>query len=451
MIYNFNMMKNIFNYKNVAKESVAGKTRHFDRTYYINNNAPNWTMRNYENFANVGYVSNVIANRAINLIAKSISSIAIAMYTNKNGQKIEILEHEIIDLLKKPNPLTTYTGLIDNIVKNLLISGNAYVQKISQGKNVKEIDSLRPDRINIMQNINGIPNGYRYKVGSTILDFPCNQETGASDILHIKTYHPLNDWYGLSSMESAQYSIDQHNECIKWNKALLENGARPSGALVVKQNMTNENYARLKEELDDKFAGGQNAGKVMVLEGGIEWQEIGINPKDMDFIETKNSAARDIAIAFGVPSQLLGIKGDNTYSNMTEARLAFWEETVIPTLQHILSHLSMWLSNCYNMNIDVEIDYDSISILTEKRRELWQSLESISFLTINEKRAMLGFGEMIVDKSNVDKNYEILNALSENSDQLSSNATKSSDIVDENSNENPNDLENKNTQNENLV
>ena len=57
----------------------------------------------------------------------------------------------------------------------------------------------------------------------------------------------------------------------------------------------------------------------VLLEGGLDWREMSINPKDMDFIESKNSAAREIALAFGVPPQLLGINGDSTYSNMQEA------------------------------------------------------------------------------------------------------------------------------------
>lgn len=129
-----------------------------------------------------------------------------------------------------------------------------------------------------------------------------------------------------------------HQQSSYWNHLLLQNGARPSGALIVKDSngyLSDEQFERLQTQLSEKFSGNSNAGKPLLLEGGLGWQEMSINPKDMDFIESKNSAAREIALAFGVPPQLLGINGDNTYSNMQEARLALWEETLIPLLDKI--------------------------------------------------------------------------------------------------------------------
>ena len=73
-----------------------------------------------------------------------------------------------------------------------------------------------------------------------------------------------------------------------------------------------------------------NAGRPLLLEGGLSWQPLSLSPKDMDFLEAKNAAARDIALAFGVPPMLLGIPGDNTYSNLAEANRAFWRTSVVP-------------------------------------------------------------------------------------------------------------------------
>ncbi|WP_458694298.1 phage portal protein [Wolbachia endosymbiont (group A) of Andrena hattorfiana] len=138
----------------------------------------------------------------------------------------------------------------------------------------------------------------------------------------------MNDWYGLSPIEAAAYSIDQYNQAGAWNQAMLQNGARPSGAIVVKSakdgsggSLSQEQYQRLKEQINDHYSGSVNAGRPILLEGGLEWKEMSLSPRDMDFIESKHSSARDIALAFGVPPQLLGIPGDNTYSKLVEARL----------------------------------------------------------------------------------------------------------------------------------
>lgn len=229
------------------------------------------------------------------------------------------------------------------------------------------------------------------------IDFPFDSTTGASDILHIKNFHPLDDLYGLSAVESAHYSIEQHNESLKWNKSLLQNGARPSGAVVVKPTpsssgmLTDEQYERLRGQVREEFSGSANAGKFLLLEGGMEWQEISLSPKDMDFLETKNSTARDIALAFGIPPQLLGISGDNTYNNMAEARLALWEETIIPLLRKFCNSMSKYFSYHFNENIILDFDIDQISALNVKRETFWNTVNNATFLTNEEKRKMLGF------------------------------------------------------------
>ena len=73
----------------------------------------------------------------------------------------------------------------------------------------------------------------------------------------------------------------------------------------------------------------------MVLEGGLDWKALGISPRDMDFVEAKNAAAREIALAFGVPPMLLGIPGDNTYSNLMEANRALWRQTIVPLVRRV--------------------------------------------------------------------------------------------------------------------
>lgn len=219
-----------------------------------------------------------------------------------------------------------------------------------------------------------------------------------SRVLHLKNYHPLDQHYGLSCLDAASLPIDLHQQSSYWNNSLLQNGARPSGALIVKDSngyLSDEQFERLQAQLSEKFSGNSNAGKPLLLEGGLGWQEMSINPKDMDFIESKNSAAREIALAFGVPPQLLGINGDNTYSNMQEARLALWEETLIPLLDKIADSMSNWFSYLFKEDIIIDFDRDSISALTEKRENLWAKISNANFMTLNEKRAFVGLPPII--------------------------------------------------------
>jgi HK97 family phage portal protein len=144
-------------------------------------------------------------------------------------------------------------------------------------------------------------------------------------ILHLTLFHPTDDHYGLSPMEAAAVPLDIDNAAGAWNKSLLDNAARPSGALVFSGNPVSETqFGRLKDELKASYQGAANAGRPLLLEGGLTWQPLSLTPKDMDFIEAKNAAAREIALAFGVPPLLLGLPGDNTHANYAEANRAFY-------------------------------------------------------------------------------------------------------------------------------
>ena len=131
----------------------------------------------------------------------------------------------------------------------------------------------------------------------------------------------------------------------------------------------------------------------MVLEGDFDYKEMGLTPKDMDFTGMKNFSARDIALCFGVPSQLVGIPDANTYSNMQEARLALYEETIIPLLKHIQSDLNEWLVPIYGDDLELKYDIDSIPAITERRRMIYDNVISAvdkGIITRNEARERLG-------------------------------------------------------------
>lgn len=132
------------------------------------------------------------------------------------------------------------------------IHGNTYLLAVGDSNSKLEIYSLRPDRVSVLAGDSFVPFGYRYSVDGTTKDYLVDQLTGKSDILHIKNFHPLSDWYGLSSIEAAAYGIDQHNQAGAWNQASLQNGARPSGIVVVKDadgkptTLTPEQFNRSK-------------------------------------------------------------------------------------------------------------------------------------------------------------------------------------------------------------
>lgn len=369
------------------------------KTYFHDVGKPVWMSRNYSKFAEEGYIKNVIAFKSINMIAKSIASIPFKTYEIIDGKRHESKSNEVLNILKLPNPFTNSSLFIETLLSHKIISGNSYILAVKSPDGTPlELHILRPDRLSILTDRQGYISHYIYEEGGKKTKYKVDKFSGKCDILHLKNFHPTNDHYGLSPIEAAAYSIDQHNQSAMWNQALLQNGAKPSGALVVKPqdegglgSLTDDQFLRISKQIEEQFTGHNNAGKPIVLEGGMDWKELSLSPKDMDFIKAKDNAAREIALAFGVPPQMLGIPGDNTYSNMKEARLAFWEQTVIPLIEEMASALNNWLVPMFNMSDELEISYElnSIDALSPKREDLWKRISDADFLSAEEKREIL--------------------------------------------------------------
>ncbi len=355
------------------------------------------TNKKYKEFAKEGYQENSITYRCINLIAVNVSATKIKVFS---GDK-ELDNHELISLLNRPNPLQSGVEYFHSLVSYLLISGNTYMLKDKEFGIPKELYLLRPDRMVIESTSSMIPTSYRYKVdGKTISEYPVDKLNGMSQIKHVKLWNPLDDFYGFSPIVAGAYNIDQHNLAGLHNVGLLKNGCTPSAMLKFQPKdetgmtatLTDDQRASILNDLEQRFKGANNSGRPMLLEGDFDYVQMGISPKDMDFLELMNMSAREIALCFGVPAQLVGI-ADQTYANVAEARLSLYEETIIPLLDRLQSDLNEWLSPLYSGDIKIAFDIDSIPAMAEKRKQIFANVTQgvqQGILTRNEARERLG-------------------------------------------------------------
>jgi len=352
----------------------------------------------YEDLAKEGYLKNAIVYRCVNEIAKGASSVPFVL---KIGDQI-IEEHPLKDLLMRPNPLQSYSEFFNSLYGYILLSGNAYILKVGGEIGApKELHQLRPDRIQIKGGMSAIPDRYEYVMNGQVRNtFKVDQVNGYSELKHIKLWNPLDDYYGLSPMSAAAVEVDQFNMSSKHNVNLLQNGARPSGAIIFKPqddagfavNLTESQRQQLLTDMNNRFAGTKNAGRPMLLEGDFDWKEMGMSPKDMDFANLKHMSATDIALCFGVPSQLVGVPDSQTYANVAEARLALYEETIIPHLRKVASDLNEWLVPMFDDRISLEFDIDSIPALSERVKRTYENVTSAvreGIMTRNEARQQL--------------------------------------------------------------
>jgi len=350
-----------------------------------------WSGRGYASLVNQGFMRNPVVYRCIRLIAETANRVPLVVRVD--GQAVS--EHPLVSLLQRPNGRQSGAEMLEAIYAYLQTAGNAYLQAGIVDGGVKALFVLRPDRMRVVAGSDGWPVGYDYTAGGRTVRI--SQETApVPGILHMALFHPMDDHYGMGPLEAAQTSLDIHNASAQWNKALLDNAARPSGALVYSAgggSLTEEQFRRLKQELEENFSGSANAGRPMVLDGGIDWKAIAMSPREMDFIEARHAAARDIALAFGVPPMLLGIPGDNTYANMAEANRALWRQTLVPLVVRVSQELSLWLGPAFE-GAEVVPNFDAVEALAEDRAALWDRVSGADFLSDAEKREMVGLSPL---------------------------------------------------------
>lgn len=348
-----------------------------------------WTGRSYAALAREGFMKNPVAHRCVRLVSEAAASIAFLAYQRETERP----EHPALTLLARPNGAMTGADFLETLYGQLLLSGNAYVEAVAAGgrgaARAAELHLLRPDRVSVVTGADGWPSAYDYRAGTRA------RRIALDRLLHLKLFHPLDDHEGFAPLAAAQVALDLHNAAGRWNKALLDNSARPSGALVYQPkeggNLSADQYQRLKTELDEGYSGPMRAGRPLLLEGGLDWKSMGLSPKDMDFVEAKNGAARDIALAFGVPPMLLGIPGDNTYANYQEANRAFYRLTVLPLVTRTGASLSVFLGELTGEAVRLVPDLDTVAGLSAERDALWARVGAAAFLTDEEKREAVGY------------------------------------------------------------
>jgi HK97 family phage portal protein len=353
-----------------------------------------WTPRNYETLAKEGYGSSAIVYICVNEIAKAISGLERVVQQRRGGRWRELDAHTSLDLLARPNPMQGGGKFFEALTGYLMISGNSYIERVGPGSGTgrfghapRELYAIRPDRMTVVPgDQSNLVSRYEYRAGGAVVELP------APLVLHHKLFGPVDDWYGLSPLQVLARTVDADNQALNWNYSLLKKGARPSGALVTAKSLRDDQFARLRAEIESDFTGAERAGFPMLLDGGLEWKEMGLSPKDMDFLEARNMSKSDVAMAYGVPAELIGLK-ESTFANRSEARKAFYTETVMPLADLLFDDLNNWLMPLYDERLRLDYDRDAITALQEDRQKVWERVQKADWLTINEKREATGYDE----------------------------------------------------------
>lgn len=313
---------------------------------------PAWSARNYAGFAREGMIRNAVVYRCIRMMAEAAASVRLEACAGREA----VPDHPMLDLIDRPADGRTRFNFFEHWYSTLLISGNVFVHAAAAGGQIRQLHLLRPDRTSVLHDSDGWPAGVEYQADGRRMVYYGEAVDGVDAVLHVKLFHPFEDYYGLSPVAPAASAIDIHNAAALWSKALLDNATRPSGALVYSAggNLSGGQYDRLKSELEQSFQGARNAGRPM----------------------------------------LLGIPGDNTYANYQEANRSFWRQSVLPLVERTARSLSVWLGPAFGDRVMLRLAINEIDALAPEREALWRRLKASSFLTDDEKRRAVGYGAL---------------------------------------------------------
>jgi len=357
-----------------------------------------WSPRDVVSLTRTGFLGNPVGFRCVKLVAEAAAALPLVLQDRERRYD----EHPLLALIQSPNGAQGRAELFESLYGQLLLTGNGYLEVVPDDLGAPaEMHVLRSDRMNVVPGVDGWPIAYEYAVGGKKHRFDMTGEM--QPICHIKTFSPQDDHYGFSPMQAAASAVDVHNSASRWSKGLLDNAARPSGAIVYRgtdgqASLTPDQYDRLVDEMASQHQGAANAGRPMLLEGGLDWKPMGFSPSDMEFQKTKEAAAREIAISFGVPPMLLGIPGDAAYANYQEANRAFYRLTVLPLATRVAASVSEWLGRFGGDRVELKPDLDQVSALSAERDNQWKRVSNAAFLSDAEKRNLLGLPKLAEDE-----------------------------------------------------
>lgn len=338
------------------------------------------------------YSKSLYVFACVSKIARKVSSIDWELYKIKNreGDKQEIFVHEALDLLYRPNPFQTKTEFYERYMINKLLTGENFVLKVRRngpGTEVVELWNLRPDlmRVIIDRDDPKLIKGYQFDRSDKNVVF------APEDVIHDAYPSPLDEFGGISALQSAQVRVDTEEFASKYQANFFKNNARPDFIVMSEGKIGNDQKTEIKEGWEKRHKGKENAGKGAFLEGGLKYQQVSISQREMDYIESMKATRDDILVAFAVPKPIVAITDDVNLANAKTAMDIFLKETIEPEVIRITEKLnehliySEWGEIYY-------IDYDHSFLPNDEKlqAETDQILINAGIKLINEAREERG-------------------------------------------------------------
>lgn len=251
----------------------------------------------------------------VNAIADKVAETEWHLYRYKtNGDTEELFTHDLLDLLYKVNPFTTKFDHFWLTQASLELTGEApWLIERNNFDRVIGIYNLRPDRLQIIYDEGKMISGYEYTVRGEKGKLE-TIELEVKDVIFLKYPNPDNPYRGLGALQAVARTVDIDNYSEEWNKRFYFNSARPDGLITVKvKKLSEEQMKKIKLGIKEYYRGIDNAHKMLVLSGDMDYKQFSLSQKDMDFLEQQKFSRNKILGIFRVPKALVAQTDDVNY------------------------------------------------------------------------------------------------------------------------------------------
>jgi HK97 family phage portal protein len=219
---------------------------------------------------------------------------------------------------------------------------------------------------------------------------------GMKEIWHIRTFNPYTQYYtgmGMAPLAPVYFELEQHIASSVHNLSLLKRGGKLSLLISFKQEMSDEQFADMQEQLQNYYSSENNAGRIMIAPHEATVQNMGMNNIDMDFLSLKKEATMAIYNALGVPLAIVS-SDSMSYNNIESSQLRLYHSAVLPNAKKIYSELTNFLMHRYPdfHNVDFSFDPRDIPALEFNKAEIIKRKKDLGIYTPNELRGLEGLG-----------------------------------------------------------
>jgi HK97 family phage portal protein len=371
----------------------------------------------YTTLAREGYIENAISHTCISRTAKAVASIPFKVTID--GEDIKDnnsrLARALKNVIKDPNADYSFGEILQAVQSHRMFAERAYIYpQFNSSGEPDLLEFFRPDRVSFVTNSFNTIGQYRYSNGSRNITFE-RDEDQRFDLIDIRSFNPLSDVNGLPPTIPGGISIDSHTEANRYNKQIVQNGAKPSGMVTLqdKENSGMLDEAEIKN-LQDRFKQliARDNGGIFFSGMPAKFESINFSNAEMDWLNGIRANAITICNVYGYHPFLLGLES-TTFTNMDAAIQNWYETSVIPSAQDIFDKLGTFYSRKLGVDIEFKVEPSDILALAPRFKEMRKESRDnwlAGGLTLNEFREKIGKEEMAGgDDIMVDQNGRPMN------------------------------------------